>query len=159
MISNDNCYFIRTFALFVESFTSHHVFFHRKFKDPVFFDFRLICLFYMFRVFIGIPYGHMFSAGYSRHLNTYIGSCYQITRAYNSYIQWFLCPASPWPAWSVGSVTRWGHRMFQTDLWSWLKIELLQKILITKQTNWSGHLLFTKFPCLNWVTGVMWNYY
>ena len=55
---------------------SAFIFFHRKFKDPVFFYYRLICLLYIFHLLIGIPYGLVYSPRYFRQLNTYISSYY-----------------------------------------------------------------------------------
>jgi hypothetical protein len=58
---------------------SAFIFFHRKFKDPVFFYYRLLCLLYILHVLIGIPYGLMFSPRYFPLLDTYMSSNYLVS--------------------------------------------------------------------------------
>jgi hypothetical protein len=55
---------------------SAYIFYHRKFKDPVFFYYRLLCLIYILHLLHGIPFGPLFSPRYFPHINTYISSMY-----------------------------------------------------------------------------------
>ena len=57
---------------------SAYIFFHRKFVEPVFFYYRLLCLVYIFHLIQTIPYGLIFSPKYFPQLNTYYISIYMI---------------------------------------------------------------------------------
>ena len=57
---------------------SAYIFFHRKFAEPVFFYYRLLCLVYIFHLIQTIPYGLVFSPKYFPQINTYYSSIYMI---------------------------------------------------------------------------------
>ncbi len=57
---------------------SAFVFFQPKFLDPSFFYYRLLYLFYIIHLLIGIPYGLLFSPRYFPQINTYLSSTYNM---------------------------------------------------------------------------------
>jgi hypothetical protein len=74
-----------TFALPTISFKgillctlSAWIFFREKFKDPVFFYYRLLCLVYIIHLAHNIPAGLFYSPQYFPQISTYITSIYQI---------------------------------------------------------------------------------
>jgi hypothetical protein len=54
------------------------LFFQEKFKDPVFFYYRTLCVIYIIHLVHGIPYGLLFSPRYFPQINTYVSSTYLI---------------------------------------------------------------------------------
>ena len=54
------------------------IFFRKKFKDPVFFYYRLLCFVYIIHLIHNIPYGLLFSPRYISNINTYLSSVYLI---------------------------------------------------------------------------------
>jgi hypothetical protein len=57
------------------------IFSHEKFKDPVFFYYRLLCIIYIIHLMHNIPRGIFFSPRYLQNINTYISSIYLIYSA------------------------------------------------------------------------------
>ena len=55
---------------------SAFIFFQSKFKEPVFFYYRLLTLVYILNLVHGIPYGLLYSPRYISSLNTYLSSIY-----------------------------------------------------------------------------------
>jgi hypothetical protein len=54
------------------------IFFHEKFKDPVFFYYRLLCLVYIIHLAHNIPGGLLFTPRYFPKISTYSTAIYQI---------------------------------------------------------------------------------
>ena len=52
--------------------------FHKKFKDPLFFYYRLLCIIYIIHLVHNIPYGFLFSPRYFPRMDTYISSWYEL---------------------------------------------------------------------------------
>jgi hypothetical protein len=63
------------------------IFFQPKFKDPVFFYYRLLCIVYIIHLAHYIPRGLLFTPRYFPQINTYFTSIYLI---YYSFISVFL---------------------------------------------------------------------
>jgi hypothetical protein len=63
------------------------IFFQKKFKDPVFFYYRLLCLVYIIHLAINIPKGFFFTPRYFPKIDTYSTSIYQM---YYSFTTNFL---------------------------------------------------------------------
>ena len=63
------------------------IFFHKKFKDPVFYYYRLLCLVYIIHLMHNIPRGILFSPRYLHNINTYISSLFLM---YYSSLSYFL---------------------------------------------------------------------
>jgi len=57
---------------------SAYIFFQRKFVDPVFFYYRLLCLINVLHLTLGIPYGLVLTPRYFPEVNTYLSSIYNI---------------------------------------------------------------------------------
>jgi hypothetical protein len=62
---------------------SAYIFFQSKFKEPVFFYYRLICLIYILILIHAIPNGFLFSFRYFSNIDSYLFSIYSI---YNSIL-------------------------------------------------------------------------
>jgi hypothetical protein len=62
------------------------IFFREKFKDPVFFYYRLLCLVYAIHLAHNIPNGLFFSPRYFPQINTYLTSIYQIYYSFMSIL-------------------------------------------------------------------------
>ena len=60
---------------------SLYIFFQRRFIDPVFFYYRLLCLIYILHLFMTIPYGLLFSPQLFPSINMYQCSIYHIVYA------------------------------------------------------------------------------
>ena len=54
------------------------IFFDKKFKDPVFFYYRLLCLTYIVHLIHNVPLGLLFSPRYLTNINTYVSCIYLI---------------------------------------------------------------------------------
>ena len=54
------------------------IFFQKKFQEPIFFYYRLLCLVYCISCLHNIPMGVLFSPRYFPHMNTYASTVYQI---------------------------------------------------------------------------------
>jgi len=63
------------------------IFFHKNFKDPVFFYYRLLCIVYIIHLIHNIPRGLLYSPRYFTNINTYLSSIYLI---YYSNVSAFL---------------------------------------------------------------------
>ena len=63
------------------------IFFHKRFKDPVFYYYRLLCLVYIIHLMHNIPRGILFSPRYLHNINTYISSLFLM---YYSSLSYFL---------------------------------------------------------------------
>ena len=63
------------------------IFFQKKFKDPVFFYYRLLCLVYIIHLVHNIPRGLLYSPRYFPNINTYLSSLFLI---YYSNVSAFL---------------------------------------------------------------------
>jgi hypothetical protein len=61
------------------------IFYHKKFKDPVFYYYRLLCLVYIIHLMHNIPRGILFSPRYLPNINTYLSSIYLMYYASMSY--------------------------------------------------------------------------
>ena len=58
---------------------SAYIFFQRKFVDPVFFYYRLLCIAYIIHLLLSIPEGIVFSPRYfPQIINTYYSSIYTV---------------------------------------------------------------------------------
>ena len=57
---------------------SAYIFFHRKFAEPVFVYYRLLCLVFIFHLIQTIPYGLVFSPKYFPQINTHHSAIYMI---------------------------------------------------------------------------------
>jgi hypothetical protein len=55
---------------------SAYIFFQRKFVEPVFFYYRLLCLCYVLHLTLGIPYGLLFNPRYFPQIDTYFSTIY-----------------------------------------------------------------------------------
>jgi hypothetical protein len=55
---------------------SVYIYFQRKFVDPVFFYYRLLCLSYVVHLALGIPYGLLLTPRYFPQVNTYLSTVY-----------------------------------------------------------------------------------
>ena len=65
---------------------SLYIFTRRRFANPIFFYYRLLCLVYIAHLTHGIPYGLLFSPRYFPQLiNTYLSSLYQIYYLFASF--------------------------------------------------------------------------
>ena len=57
---------------------SAYIFFHRRFINPIYFYYRLLCIVYIVHLIHGIPFGLVFSPRYFPRINTYVSSIYLI---------------------------------------------------------------------------------
>ena len=57
---------------------SFWIFSHKKFKDPVFFYYRLLCIVYIIHLIHNIPRGLLYSPRYFPNMNTYLSSLFQL---------------------------------------------------------------------------------
>jgi hypothetical protein len=65
---------------------SAYIFFQRKFVDPIFFYYRLLCLSNVFHLTLGIPYGVLFAPRYFPQVDTYFSTIYLMFYVYTSLL-------------------------------------------------------------------------
>ena len=73
---------LNLFGLILCSISTFIFFQMRKFQDPIFVYYRILCLLYCFSCLENIPMGVLFSARYFPHMNTYASTVYQIVYAF-----------------------------------------------------------------------------
>ena len=57
---------------------SFWIFSQRRFVDPIFFFYKLLCIVYVIHLVHNIPYGIIFAPRYFPYMNTYLSAIYQI---------------------------------------------------------------------------------